>query len=189
MADLILSPGAIADKLHALFSPVYESWKVAGAKASQKLCNEAKGKNATQILSADLKELGRYVICGDDRATRIELGLLVDVLSALQAKGDARAQAYAADALAQEMGIDHVQNKGSRLVPSPDAMDLPLSLRINLDAEELKLHVKPTAMLRDIFIEYIHATVLRDGMLTSDEIAHAKQVEEILVALTERPKA
>lgn len=189
MADLILSPGAIADQLHALFSPVYESWNSAGAKTSQKLRTESQGKSATQILSADLKELGRYVICGDDRATRIELGLLVDCLSALHAKGDATMESYAADVLAQELGISNVQNKGSRLVPSPDAMDLPLSLRINLDAEELKLHVKPTAMLRDIFIEFIHATVLRDGMLTSDEITHAKQVEEILVALTERPKA
>lgn len=186
MADLVLSPRDIAEKLHDIFMPALETWSRASG-LSPALRNEAEGKNATQILEADLKELGRYVICGDDRATRIELGLVVDCLSALHAKGDKVIARYTADKLSEEFGIHDLQNTGSRWMPQPDAMDLPLSLRIVLDGERIGLPMK-TDMLRSVFIEFIHAIVLRDGQLTREEIAHAKQIEDILIALTERSK-
>lgn len=182
MAEIMQSPNDIAQALSDIFTPAYEGW-AGWEEANPALKEEAAGRKAAVILENDVKQLGLFIISIDDRATRIELGLMVDVISHLRSGGDDAFTAHNQQVLAEQLGLHERKNASAGYKPPLDTLELPLSLRIALDWRASGNPVDLNG-LRETFEQYVHRLILQDGNVTGEEIAIAGEVENVLRKLT-----
>lgn len=182
MAEIMQNPNDIAQALTDIFTPAYEGW-TGWEEANPALKEEASGRKAALILENDVKQLGLFIISIDDRATRIELGLMVDVISHLRSGGDDAFTTHNQQVMAEQLGLHERKNASAGFKPPLDTLELPLSLRIALDWRKFGNPVDLNG-LRETFEQFVHRLILQDGNVTGEEIAVAGEVENVLRKLT-----
>lgn len=178
MPEPVMNMQKIASHAIEVFTPILDEWRgqphpdpsVAGAVGNQ---------SSAQLLEQDFRDIGIYIIGNDDRGTRIELGALVDCISALRERSGRGGANISAEELESEFNITRQRNAESSFLPPPAVLTFPLSLRVARDLQRMGMMVDARA-IKDLLVEFAHRIVIQDGNVTAEEIAIATEIEDFL---------
>ena len=162
----------ITSELIASFAPVYDEW-AKKLSASSTLTAATAGKNACKILEEDVRDFGLGLMNVDKIGKTPELAYIAEAVAHLRIPNVQ---------MEHEKNLDYQTDRVLGELKAAPAVTLavPLCIKISREVNDAGSYSKNLLDLKQCFMRLADAVFMRDGNLSSEELATLKTLDSLL---------